>query len=155
MHQGIMSSVSNIVFEELKSLGERIASNIVSTGQNASGNTVKSIKPEETETGAILYGRNYFGVLETGRKPGKGPYRFQDVIYQWSIDKGIAFRTASERKSFAWVVSKKIQEEGTLLFRKGGRSDVYSKEIKEAVEAIRKRITSIMKQEVESIKLNV
>jgi hypothetical protein len=157
----------HIVIGALDDLKQRIAHNIVSTGQNAS-----SLHVEEYGSGAKLLGRFPFGTLETGRKPGKVPGNFQSIILQWMNDKGIKASpipyiskpskhwqpkyTPQERgdRSLAGAIAHKIKTGGTKLYRDKGRNDVYSNEIPATIESIRKQLTGIYKQEIQNIKLN-
>lgn len=149
--ENVKDDVLSIVSEELEALKERIVANHRAAGQVASGRTIESMKVERTEDGGILWGRNAFGTLETGRKPGKVPKGFSDIILQWMEDKGIK---ANHPKSFAFLVARKISEEGTKLFRDGGRSDIYSAEIIDTMESISERIGLRFGTEVEHINLN-
>jgi hypothetical protein len=164
--------VKNIVINELDALKQRIAANIVSTGQNASGRTIASLRIEEYDNGAKLLGRFPFGTFETGRNPGKVPGSFAGIILQWMKDKGIKaepmpyLRTPSEKWqpkytpeqrgdfSLAGAIAHKIKTEGTKLHRSGGRADVYSNEIPITIENIRKQIAGIYKQEIQTININ-
>ena len=162
-------NIKDIVLTELEDLKERIAENIRTTGQNASGNTVLSLKVKPTETGALLEGRSPFGTLETGRKKGKVPKSFSKIIMQWMDDKGITARpipykrkpserwqpkyTEQERGtiSLAGAIAHKIKTKGTSLYRAGGIDTVYSKEIPKTIEAIKDKV---MIEVVKHIKLN-
>lgn len=149
-----MKEVQNIVFEELEDLRKRIISNIDSTGRKASGRTSGSMHTDISENRGILFGRMAFGTLETGRKSGKVPAGFYQIIKQWVIDKGISFDSQSERNSFAYLVSRKIAREGTQLYRTGAEADVYTTEVPETIERIKDRVGFLMRLEFESIKLN-
>lgn len=149
-----MKEVQNIIFEELEDLRKRIISNIDSTGRRASGRTSGSMHTDISENRGILFGRMAFGTLETGRKLGKVPAGFYQIIKQWVIDKGISFDSQSERNSFAYLVSRKIAREGTLLYRTGAEADVYTTEVPETIERIKDRVGFLMRLEFESIKLN-
>lgn len=149
-----MKEVQNIIFEELEDLRKRIISNIDSTGRRASGRTSGSMHTDVSENRGILFGRMAFGTLETGRKSGKVPAGFYQIIKQWVIDKGISFDSQSERNSFAYLVSRKIAREGTLLYRTGAEADVYTTEVPETIERIKDRVGFLMRLEFESIKLN-
>ena len=149
-----MNEVQDIVFEELEDLRKRIIANIAGTGRTASGSTADSMHTEKTKQGATLLGRAAFGALETGRKPGNVPAGFYQIIRQWVIDKGFSFDSLSERNSFAYLVSRKIAREGTLLYRNGANGDVYSHEIPDTVDKIKERVGTLMRVNVESIKLN-
>lgn len=149
-----MKEVQNIVFEELEDLRKRIISNIDSSGRRASGRTSESMRTDVSEDRGVLFGRMAFGTLETGRKPGKVPTGFYQIIKQWVIDKGISFNSQSERNSFAYLVSRKIAREGTQLYRRGADTDVYTAEVPETISRIKDRVGFLMRMEFESIKLN-
>ena len=149
-----MKEVQNIIFEELEDLRKRIISNIDSTGRRASGRTSGSMHTDISENRGILFGRMAFGTLETGRKSGKVPAGFYQIIKQWVIDKGISFDSQAERNSFAYLVSRKIAREGTQLYRTGAEADVYTTEVPETIERIKDRVGFLMRLEFESIKLN-
>jgi hypothetical protein len=164
---------SQIVGEELEALKKRIVANHISAGQVASGKTMNSIRVEMNEQGGALFGRMFFGTLETGRKAGKVPYKFRDVIRQWMSDKGIVAspiaykRTPSDKwqpkytpeergtMSLAGAIAYKIEHEGTKLFRSGGRNDIYSKEVSTTLKNIIERIYMGISNEVEHINLNL
>jgi hypothetical protein len=129
--------LKQILNDELKDLQKRIIQNHIKAGQKASGKTIKSITVEIGENYGQLTGRKFFGTLETGRKAGRVPAKFQDVILKWMQDKGI---NVPKPKSFAYLVARKIRLEGTLLYRTGGRSDIYSKEISITIERLTKRL---------------
>ena len=112
------------------------------------------MRTDVSENRGVLFGRMAFGTLETGRKPGKVPVGFYQIIKQWVIDKGISFDSQSERNSFAYLVSRKIAREGTQLYRTGAEADVYTTEVPETIERIKDRVGFLMRLEFESIKLN-
>lgn len=140
-----------LVSSELEALKQRIIENHRSAGQVASGRTIASLKVEITEDGGVLWGRSAFGTLETGRKGGKVPAGFWKIIRQWMDDKGIQ---VEKPDSFAYLVARKIAKEGTQLFRNGGRSDIYSPEVKDTVERVSDSIGILFGSEVEHINLN-
>lgn len=140
-----------LVSSELEALKQRIIENHRSAGQVASGRTIDSLKVEITEDGGVLWGRSAFGTLETGRKGGKVPAGFWKIIRQWMDDKGIQ---VEKPDSFAYLVARKIAKEGTQLFRNGGRSDIYSPEVKDTVERVSDGIGILFGSEVEHINLN-
>ena len=79
-----------IIGDELDSLMQRVIANHLRAGQKASGWTMQSIRKQISDTGGVLFGRAYFGSLETGRKPGPVPRGFRFVILKWMKDKGIS-----------------------------------------------------------------
>lgn len=140
-----------ILNDELTALKERIASNIMSAGMNASGRTIASMRVEVNENEGTLFGRRAFEVLESGRRPGKVPKGFYQIIYQWAIDKRIRVRNL---KSFAYLTARKIAREGTLLYREGGRNDIYTPEIRKCIENVRSRGISMINEQIKTIKLH-
>lgn len=140
-----------LVASELEALKQRIIENHRSAGQVASGRTIASLKVEITEDGGVLWGRSAFGTLETGRKPGKVPAGFWKIIRQWMDDKGIQ---VEKPDSFAYLVARKIANEGTQLFREGGFYKIYSPEVKDTVERVSDGIGILFGSEVEHINLN-
>lgn len=140
-----------LVSSELEALKQKVIENQKNSGQVASGRTIASMKVEVTEDGGVLWGRSPFGTLETGRKPGKVPAGFWKIIRQWMDDKGIQVQKPD---SFAYLVARKIANEGTQLFRNGGRDDIYSPEVKDMVERVSQGIGILFGSEVEHINLN-
>lgn len=143
--------VKKILSEELESLRKRIIANHEAAGQVASGRTRDSLRVEATDDEGILFGRYPFGTLETGRKPGKVPKGFAAIIEQWVKDKGIK---PKDPESFPYRVARKIEKEGTELYRSGKTEDIYSSEIPKTIESIGDRITGALGIEVEHINLN-
>lgn len=142
---------AKVINDELLQLRQRIIDNHLRAGQKASGRTIQSLRVEASEDEGTLYGRKAFGTLETGRRGGRVPAGFYQIILQWVRDKGIQ---VEKPKTFAYFVARKIAREGTSLYRQGGRADIYSNEIPKTTESIEKRIMALFAAEVESINLN-
>lgn len=148
-----------ILVQELEELQFRIADNMRSAGQVASGNTIKSMHVESEEYKASLIGRAFFGVLETGSAPHRQkanpPIDFFSIIKTWMKFKGIHGIDDRETNSIAWAITKTIEKKGTKLYRKGGRADIYSNEIPVTLQRIDDRLFNLVRAEVtSSIKLN-
>ena len=157
-----------IMSEELEELRKVIITNHIEAGQKASGRTARSLHVVVSEDRGTLLGRNPFDTLETGRKAGKVPENFTDIIKQWMKDKGISVQpipyktniqhkyTPEERgvNSFAFLVARKIKEKGTRLFINGGRSDIYSNAIPETTRKIGDRLLELINIDISSIQLN-
>lgn len=140
-----------IVRSELDALKLRIIERHINAGQKASGRTISSLHVEMLGAGGILWGRQAFEVLESGRKGGKVPKGFYQIIQQWVKDKGIQ---VDKPKTFSYFVARKIAREGTQLYRNGGRGDIYSKEIEYTTKVIMEQIFGIFEKDVEHINLN-
>lgn len=154
-----------IVTEELERARQLIINHIRANGQNASGRTIKSLHVEATEDEGVLYGHRPFGILETGRKAGRVPQSFRQIILQWMRDKGLhgtpipyqrdgAHKyTPQERGdlSMAGAIAYTIQYRGSRLHRQGGRADVYSNVVPQTLERVRSRLISLINTQFEHI----
>lgn len=147
----MIQEAKNILQQELEDLKKRIIANHERAGQVASGRTRASLRVEVGDEGGVLWGRSPFGTLETGRKAGKVPKGFYQIILKWVKDKGIK---VDNPKTFAYFVSRKIAREGTELFRMGGRADIYSNEIPKTINNVKNKLVIIFATEVEHINLN-
>ena len=117
-----------------------------------------------------LVGRRAFGTLETGRRGGRVPRNFHNIIYDWMMAKGVhaepmPYKTSRPHKyteqergdrTMAYFIAKTIRTMGTRLYRNGGRDDVYSRVIPLTIERINSRLSGIYVASVtQQIKLNV
>ena len=90
---------------------------------NTTGQMADSLGYKWDGSTLVIYStEKYFTVLETGRKPGKQPPL--DPILKWIQAKNIT--TDIKDRSLAYLISRKIGKEGSLLYRKGGKSGVIS-----------------------------
>lgn len=163
------SEFLSIVVDELEDLKKDIADNMIKANEVASGDTIRSMKVTETSSGAMLTGRNYFQSTEKGRAGGRVPFRFQDIIAKWVKDKGINLRVIPYKRresaawhpkytpeqralnSFSYLVSRKIRKQGTSLFRKGGREDIYTNAIDKKLPIIKDKIQEFFKIEIQRL----
>lgn len=165
----LADNINKSIVLSLTQLRNDIIANHQKNGQVASGKTIQSMRIEETQTGGRLFGRSYFSTLETGRKPGRTPNNFNQIIQQWIIDKGISVSTIPYKRktsekwqpkytpqqrglmSLAGAVAHTIATEGTKLYRLGGRKDIFTEPTDKAVSKIRKELTAIFKTEIERL----
>jgi len=163
------AQVTQILTEELGTLKATIINNIRTTGQWASGKTAASMQVHVSGSIGELVGRRAFGTLETGRRGGRVPRNFHNIIYDWMMAKGvhaepIPYKTSRPHKyteqergdrTMAYFIAKTIHREGTRLYRNGGRDDVYSRAIPLTIERINSRLSGIYVASVtQQIKLN-
>jgi len=89
------------------------------------------------EDNALIIGSKwkYIRVLEDGRRPGK--FVPLAPIEKWLSDKNIASNIP--RKSLAFLISRKIKNEGTALYKQGGNSGILSEYIN--LQYIHKNLT--------------
>lgn len=162
-------AASIIIREELERARQLIINHIRLNGQNASGRTIASLHVEQpTEEEGVLWGHLPFGVLETGRRAGRVPYRFHAIILRWMRDKRIMaapipYKTDRPHKytpqergdlSMSSAIAHTIATKGSKLHRDGGRSDVYSNVLPRTMRRLEDRMIFLIEKSMDSIKLN-
>lgn len=144
-----MNSITNAIEKFLDESMEIIKTNIDQSGQNASGETKGSLRVDMlNENRGQLSGAKHIYVLETGRKPGKMP-PVQKII-DWAKIRG--FENA---KGAGYAISKRIAEEGTKLYREGGRKDIITPIFeKKRMDELSKEIANVSIKEVDNVLAN-
>lgn len=134
-----IDTIREQVAQRLQSAMSEIQASMAANGINASGRTSASIKVrvESDAVQLVAGGENAapFATVEVGRAGGKVPAGFTAILEQWSRDKGLQFDSDSRRKSFAYLLGRKIAREGTA--RHAQPVDVYSGIAKVAAEDVR------------------
>lgn len=129
---------------------EEIIRNHERAGQVASGKTKDSIQVKMREDGGSLVGASYIYVLEKGRGKSKKSQGgvLKNNIKNWILAKGITPSGKVSLDDLAYLITRKIHEDGTQLWRNGGRSDIYSNVItRESIKKMIKEIgVDVMKQ---------
>lgn len=165
----VSDNIKKTIIVSLQSLKNKIIENHTAAKQQASGRTIRSLLIQETPKGAVLTGRKAFSTLETGRRKGKTPKDFNQIIQQWVLDKGIPFQsipykrqpsdkwhpkyTAQQRglMSIAGAIAHNIAKQGTSLYKQGGRKDIFTEPTAEAVSEIKQNLAGIFKTEIKKL----
>lgn len=121
-----MISFQNDIELMLDTQSANIAYNMVETGSNASGLTMRSL---EVSTGGLfggtsgaLLGSETFPKIEKGTSPGT-PISFWQIL-KWVQYKGIASGDGAKRA--AGAITNSIRNKGTRTYQRGGRTDIYT-----------------------------
>ena len=163
-----MLDSSKIIKEHLENVKSYIQFQMDAYGRNASMKHVNSLTVEANIGYGILWGLQSWNYMETGRSGGRVPNNFRQIIYQWSIDKGIQiegipYKRSGEHKytpeergrwRFAYFVARKIMLSGTALFRSGIREDIYSSVIERECNSILNEQNLIVSQIIDNINKN-
>lgn len=102
---------------------------------NASGALADSIKYTIDGYRLKVQGNDYIYYLQYGRKPGGRPPI--KAIRQWIDDKGITPEKGS-KDSLAWAIAKKIEKEGTTIYKAGGSdlvSGIFNEALQQSIES--------------------
>ena len=88
------------------------------SGVTASGNFNRSLSYQQTDKELIITGAAYAGAIEFGRKPssGGGSGVLRGLIRKWIDDKGITPTGNISKDSLAYLITRKIHQQGTALF---------------------------------------
>lgn len=114
---------------------------------NASGALADSIKYTIDGYRLKVQGNDYIYYLQYGRKAGGRPPI--KAIRQWIDDKGITPEKGS-KDSLAWAIAKKIEQEGTTIYKAGG-SDLVSGIFNEALQnSIEQDFANLIASEISS-----
>lgn len=163
-----MLSIQGEIRQCLENVKRRIQDNISSHGRTASGRSAASLTIEETSLlGGILSGSTSFLAMERGRKGGRVPKGFFEIIRQWVVDKGITVspkpaKRASKysdeeraQRSAAGAIAYTIMTKGTRLFREGSFDDIYSAVIAEEVGKLRPKLLDVFSFAIRDINENM
>lgn len=137
--------IADIVIEVLEEAKQRIQDNMAAKDINASGRTSRSFRVERYNGGVrlVMGGTGEptapLETLEVGRPAGPIPSNMTDILVQWSRDKGIHFDRESQRRSFAYLLGRRIEREGTL--RHKHNEDIYTTVVMETAESIVGEVT--------------
>ena len=137
--------IADIVIEVLEEAKQRIQDNMAAKDINASGRTSRSFRIERYNGGVrlVMGGTGEptapLETLEVGRPAGPIPSNMTDILVQWSRDKGIPFDRESQRRSFAYLLGRRIEREGTL--RHKHNEDIYTTVVMDTAESIVGEVT--------------
>lgn len=141
--------VTEILHEELDTLLRDIIARHEEAGQVASGTTRDSFEVAiDGLHGRIMGNRWPAPVLETGRKGGKVPYGFKNIIREWIVAKGLRFKDDKQLDRWAAAIAWKIAREGTQLYRAGAPKDIFETPIAEFTQRLSERIAVFYAAEV-------
>jgi hypothetical protein len=115
---------------------------------NASGNLADSIDYVVTGSRLTIRGNDYIYYLENGRRPGKRPPK--DVIRKWIDDKGIVPRDNISKDSLAYLIARKMGEEGSTIYKAGGSDLVSGIFNDQFVDSLQSEFMNLLTVEIES-----
>ena len=128
IYNSVMDEIERVLLE----VRDEIKAKMASEGVNASGRTSAGMQVQRYENGVrlVLTGEDV-ATLEVGRRGGKVPMGFADIIEQWSRDKGLTFPRERDRRRFAYLTARKIARQGTQRHQQP--IDIYSEEVTRGV----------------------
>ena len=108
---------------------KRLQVELQNQGINASGNLSNSLEYVITNEGdgthIQILADPYFFYAEHGRRAGKVPYLFADILAEWAQDKQIQLPNKfKDYKQFGWAIAQKIRYYGSRRYREKDPADV-------------------------------
>lgn len=125
-----------------------IRENLASTGTNATLKTSNSVSSSVQQVGSrlvltVVGARPFFPTVETGSKPSTkkpSPEMIQSLT-EWAQVRNIP-------KEAVWGVAKNILKDGSRLWQKGGREDIYTNVRQQVIDRITKDIADFQRKEM-------
>lgn len=151
--------MKTVVVEALEKAKADIQANMEAKDINATGNTSRSFRVEVYQGGVrlVMGGENTapLETLEIGVAPEQAPKSmrtFMAILIDWSRAKGIPFDSERDRRSFAYLLGRRIQREGTLRHQRP--VDVYSTIVTDTAEQLKKDVAVKVTQFVHNLMNN-
>ena len=153
IYNSVMDEIERVLLE----IRDEIRAKMASEGVNASGRTSAGIQVQRYESGVrlVLTGDDValLATLEVGRRGGKVPMGFADIIEQWSRDKGLSFPRDRDRRRFAYFTARKIARQGTQRHQQP--IDIYSEEVTRGVERLKDGIKAQVTEYIHNSLINI
>ena len=150
----LTQDIQNIALDFLENTRQRIIDNQVREGVRASGKSARSLRPIPVgQYSAELRGAAYFQQQEEGRAPGKFPPI--NEIYDWLAYRkyGITYDDDKQRRSIAYLIARKIAQEGTHTYRTRQNKNIIGEAIRSR-QGILRELAGIVGREVKQTVIN-
>jgi len=153
----VKASDKDIIDSFIRDAKDDLIQGQITKGIKASGKSAKLLttRVESQEgiftRGMLVDGSGYFPYQEFGRGPGKVPYGFSKIIYDWlQYQKyGLHYNSDAQRWFIAYRISQKIARQGTLTYRTNRRTNLISDVLKQQrLDALKEVFASKMKTEL-------
>lgn len=129
----------------LDSYGKVGVSLLQSLVPKATGKTAASIRYEVYPNRLVIFAREFFAALETGRGPRKNTEKtdFEARMLEWMAARGVGSDlNEKKRKQLARSLTYMLNKEGDRTFKRGGK-DVYSQAVAKFIDELKKEIVKI------------
>lgn len=145
------NSTEDILIAAIAHLIRQIINRSEAEGQRASGRSYAELAGKNISlTHADLVGPTWIGVWEDGRKPGKVPKDFVEIIMEWATHKGISWANADPVTFEKWAngVKWNIIKHGTKLYRSGQKLDIFETAVKDFEEFLNAELKVFYETEI-------
>lgn len=156
----ISNEVNKLLIFHLGNIKVGIAQRMAALGRMSSGRSVASLQIEVKDSKGNLSGDKQWETMQRGRRPGKVPSNFREIIKNWVRAKGINIqpRIGQSQKqaieSFSYLVTRNIMQKGTKLYRDKGYNDIYDTLLEKEIKNLTNETASVLELEVDKINDN-
>ena len=138
--------ISNIIIDELEKTKSDIINSMKSNNQYVTGRTAASLYVKADNDSGAIYGADYIDTLEKGISPERSrqnPFReTYSGLLRWYQSKGYSTGFTKDRRVYVAAVNQRVV--GSVLFRQGGRFNVYSDKVNPLVNNIKERVADVI-----------
>lgn len=129
-----------VLSEELQTTSNKIGENMVRNDQVVTGRTKNSLRVEVANNVGAIWGAGHIDTLETGISPQRSRLENTlDAVYRkihvWQGNRGFSWK-----KQHSFAAARKQQIVGSVLYRLGGRTDVFTSEEIPTIKRISDRL---------------
>ena len=143
----INNRVSDVLRRNLEITKEDVKKSMAANNQVVTGKTANSLRVDVSGNEGILWGAEHIDTLETGISPQRSNMESWTKtwagLFHWVQNKGFIY-DMSKASSFATRATEIQREQGSVLFRAGGRFNVYSDKVEPLVERIKDELGEII-----------
>jgi hypothetical protein len=136
----IINNTSTVLKKELERTVYDIKINMLNNNQVVTGRTARSLYTQVDGTMGFIAGAEHVDTLEKGISPERSRLQSARTTYfamrDWMNNKGL-------QSKYAYKATLNQRKVGSLLYRRGGRKDVYTNEVEPLVARISEQIGDI------------
>lgn len=153
----LTNEVDRLLTLHLGNIKVGIAQRMAALGRISSGRSVASLQIDVKDSKGNLSGDKQWETMQRGRRLGKVPSNFREIIKNWVRQKGISIQPKEGQsqkqaiESFSYLVTRNIMQKGTKLYRDKGYNDIYDTLLEEEIKKLTNETASVLELEIDKL----
>lgn len=153
----LTNEVDRLLTLHLGNIKVGIAQRMAALGRMSSGRSVASLQIDVKDSKGNLSGDKQWETMQRGRRLGKVPSNFREIIKNWVRQKGISIQPKEGQsqkqaiESFSYLVTSNIMQKGTKLYRDKGYNDIYDTLLEEEIKKLTNETASVLELEIDKL----
>lgn len=153
----LTNEVDRLLTLHLGNIKVGIAQRMAALGRMSSGHSVASLQIDVKDSKGNLSGDKQWETMQRGRRPGKVPSNFREIIKNWVRQKGISVQPKEGQspkqaiESFSYLVTRNIMQNGTKLYRDKGYNDIYDTLLEEEIKKLTNETASVLELDIDKL----